>query len=610
MDIGDACKCGRDSGMANDSQNSLPHSRSILALNIIAYSYLVFIIFSFTPWTNNLDEIKVAALFVGGPILLCLYLFFAARGELRLFPKVPLAILVGYTAVLLLSTLMAGKPYSWAGKIEQMKNLAFLGGFFMFFGLMRTRRDISRSLFLWTLFAFGTAIFGLFHYVGGFELLEKPYHDPMPAMQVLFKTLAKSKGEMFSTFLGQNLFATFLIMLIPILLGYVIIEKKRSRRVFAAITIGLMMICFILTRPRDIYFKGFMRRSILWKGAWEMFLHGPGGERWYEVKNPPLNPRSIIIGCGPASYRIIFPRYRNPNYYKYDISHLSLSSFNRFLDLLSETGIIGFACYIGFLCAFFASGLRLLRKTNEREKRIILLGIIFGMLVVCLVDIFRPSSRWESFAAVFWVMLGIGFGVFETMREEMHPAVPPTRIVHSLGILCLAAVLMAFFSGVYGVRYFISAIYNNKGLTEASKGENEISRFEYELSKQGTVNQKAKEYFLSAIAEYKQSLRFNPTFITSYYKMAHAYNAIGDEESALKTYQELQKYSPDYSQVHYNLGNMHLALAQKTKDQTVAGKLGEEALRELKIAAHMSNEESVQDVYHKCMEASKQFQGK
>jgi len=597
--------------MSSDSHNSSTLSFSFIALNIIAYGYLAFIIFAFTPLTNNLDEIKVAMLFVGGPILLGLYLLFAARGELRLFPIIPLAFLIGYAIVLLLSTLMSGYKYSWAGEIEQMKNIAFLGGFFMFFGLMRTRRDIFRSLFLWTLFAFGTAIFGLFHYVGGFELLAKPHHDPMTAMRVLFKTLAKTKGVMFSTFLGQNLFATFLIMLIPILLGYVIIEKKRSRRVFAAITIGLMMICFMLTRPWDLYFKQFAERSIFWKGAWEMFLHGPGGDRWYEVKNPPLNPRSIIVGCGPASYRIIFPRYRRPDYRRYDINHFSSSSQNRYLDVLSETGVLGFACYMGFLCYFFASGLRLLRKTNEREKRIVILGILCGILGVCLADIFTPSSRWESFAAVFWVMLGIGFGVFETMKEEMRPVAPPTRIVRILTIPCLAAILLAFFSGMYGVRYFISAIYNNKGLMEAGRGENEMSRFEYELAKQGTMNQKAKEYFLSAITDYKQALRYNPTFITSYYKMAHAYGSIGDEESALKTYQELQRYSPDYSQVHYNLGNMHLALAQKTKDRTVAGKHWEEALRELKIAAHMSSEESIQNIYRqKLEEASKQSQGK
>jgi tetratricopeptide (TPR) repeat protein len=247
--------------------------------------------------------------------------------------------------------------------------------------------------------------------------------------------------------------------------------------------------------------------------------------------------------------------------------------------------------------------------------RIIILGILCGMLFVCLVDIFRPSSRWESFAAVFWVMLGIGFGVLETMREEMRPAVPPTRIVRSLGILCLAAVLLAFFSGMYGVRYFISAIYNNKGLTEASRGENEMSRFENKMSMQG-MNQEAQEYqrakgyYLSAIADYKQALRYNPTFLTSYYKMAYAYNAIGDEESALKTYQELQKYSPDYSQVHYNLAAVHSALAQKTKDRTIAGNHWEEAIRELKIAAHMSSEKSFEDMYRKLLEASKQFQGK
>jgi tetratricopeptide (TPR) repeat protein len=155
---------------------------------------------------------------------------------------------------------------------------------------------------------------------------------------------------------------------------------------------------------------------------------------------------------------------------------------------------------------------------------------------------------------------------------------------------------------MYGVRYFIGAIYNNKGILEASMGEYEILKNE---------NQKLRQHYMSAIAEYKQSLRYNPTFITTYYKMAHAYNAIGDEESALKTYQELQRYSPDYSQAHFNLGIVHSALAQKTKDQTVAGKHREESLREFKIAAHMSSEESIQNMYRqKLEEASRQSQGK
>jgi len=596
--------------MSSDSQASPHLSRSILVLNIIAYGYLALIIFAFTPFTNNLDEIKVAALFVGGPILLYLYLIFAAKGELRLLTGTPLVLLVGYAVVLLLSTLMAGKTYSWAGRIEQMKNVACLGGFFMFFGLMRTKQDISRSLFILAILAFITAIFGLFHYLGGFELFVKYYFNPGTVVRILCESLAKSKGEMFSTFLGQSLFASFLIMLIPILPGYVIIEKKRRRRIFVSITIIMMIICFILTRPLDIYFKGFMKRSILWKGGWEMFIYGPGGNNWYEVKNPPLNPRTIIIGCGPASYRIIFPRYRSPDYYKYNISHVTLSSHNSYLDLLSETGILGFACLMVFLYAFFASGLRLLRRTNARKERIIICGILCGMLLVCLADIFTPSTRWESFAAVFWVMLGIGFGVFETMKKEMLTVISPKKFVRSLEIICGILVLLIFLeTGSYGIYYFIGAVYNNKGLVNASMGENLMTRNEYDKSKQDLTHV-AKAYYLSAISDYKRALWYNPTFLTSYYKMAHAYSQIGDENNAIKTYKELQRYAPDYSQVHYNLGVLHWALGQKTKDRTIAWKHWEEVLRELKIAAHMSNEEYVQDIYRKFVEADKQFQGK
>jgi tetratricopeptide (TPR) repeat protein len=142
-------------------------------------------------------------------------------------------------------------------------------------------------------------------------------------------------------------------------------------------------------------------------------------------------------------------------------------------------------------------------------------------------------------------------------------------------------VLISIVSAVYSVRYFKGAAANNKGLKYLS------------------INQYNK-----GVESFKRALRWNPTFITSYYKLAHAYNQLGDTEKALETYYDLARYAPDYSEIHYNFGVVHASLADRKGRKLQAGNLSEEeqmrlreeigdhkeaALEEFETASRMSN---------------------
>ena len=401
--------------MDDDRQNSMRNPRILIVLNIIAFFYLAFIIFAFTPYTNNLDAIKISAIFTGGPVLLFLYVFFAARGKLRLFPKSPLIPLLGYSAILFISTLAMGKSFIWAGWIALVKIVAYLGGFFIFFGIMRTKKDIFRSLFILILFAFGTSAFGLFHHYGGIDVLYKFFDFPRgqndSSLMILFQTFIYAKGYMMGTFMHNGVFAHFLLMLVPISLFFMIAEKGRRMRIFTSVAALLMIVCLILTRQLMINPASFSSsRAVIWKGGWEMFLHGPRGDNWYEEKQkPPLNPRTILIGCGSGSFGILFPRYRSPDYANYYISNVTLSAQNRYLDLLCESGILGFACYMGLIFTFFAMGIRRLRETKDGRMRLIILGFLCGVFVICFLDFFKQTAQWETFGVYFWIVLGMGF---------------------------------------------------------------------------------------------------------------------------------------------------------------------------------------------------------
>lgn len=689
-------------------QGETEMSGTVLLLNVLAFTYLGFVIFAFTPYTNNLDEIKVSALFFCGPIFLILYLILAATGHVKLFPVTPLIPLVGFALIMIISTLLAGKTYEWIAWIEQMQNIALLGGFFIFFGLMRNKMDVRRAFLIYTIFGLGTTIFGLFHYSGGFKLLQNLFFSGREGsetpMLILFITFKKSQDEMFSTILNRQFYAALLVMLMPLSTAFAIIENKSHALRYAAIASTIFMgiclylahskaslgaivviaIVFFILYKRYAHFKeiriphlgiwiagilliaftlGFFTadvgpeklktihrsvasRAIIWKGGWEIFLHGPGGEKWYETDNPPLNLRSIVIGSGPACFRILFPRYRNPDYNLHDISHVTLSSHNRFLDLLAENGILGFICYVGFLAIFFGMGIRRLLRVKDGELRVYIIALLCGVFGIYLTNIFSPNSRWAADGMNIWVILGLGFGLFEVASDDIKRSdaagesskgrktaifhsPPPPHLSTLFMVLAILILPIVFVSARYGVYYFIGAKLHNTGLLYAGFGEKYQSLIEQAQAEGNNSDDTARkikayeqvsdEAYRLAIDNYKKSLGYNPSFITTYYKLAHAYNAIGDMGNALATYHDLQVFAPDYSQVHFNLGIINSAMSQRKKILAMrengssqpgentqramllreAERLDEVALEEFKIAAKMSNMETEQDMYGK-----------
>ena len=671
---------------------------------LITFLYLALVIFSFSPYTFNLDEIKVTLLYSGGSILLFLYLVFVGMGALRLFKSRLLLILLGgYFLVLLISTLAAGKHYSWIGWEQLGFHIAILGGFFCSYGLIRENSDIRKAVFIWMLMGLGTTLFGLFHYAGGFAFLRKIFiapQDRLSRLAIMLGSFERFQDEMFSTILNRQFYAAFLVMLLPFAGAYALVEGRSHFRRYLGIAATILMgICLYLAHSKAssgaavimilaffiLYrkyagsgkiriphlgiwaigllviiltlmfftsdvggekFKTVERsvasRAIIWKGAVDMFLHGPGPDNWYELEESlPLSSRSLLIGCGPGSFRLIFPRYRSPDYHLHDISNVTLFSHNQFLDLLAETGILGFLFYVGFLLVFFMNGLRALKRFEKNELRVYAIAFLCSILGLMLSNIFSPNARWPIVAVNLWALLGFGFACFELcpgsgegrdfsqttgkrrIAKRGAPLPMPAALFWSLVLLVIPAV---FLCAKHGINYFRGAVYNNSGLYHKDilikMYENEIERLSYVSSQNPEKSKRAQEqiekYKRKVMENYKQSIVYfrkavsaNPFYITSYYKLANACSRVGDEDKSLETYLTLGKYAPDYSEIHYNLGAVYDTKANQIwrrmkKDKSLeqddalvqkAKAYEQKALLELKIAARMSNKPERQKAY-------------
>lgn len=671
----------------------------------LTFFYLGLVVYAFTPYTHNLDEIKVLILHFGGPILLLCYLFFAAQGHLRMFPRSLFIPLGAFFLVLLVSTLLAGKHYSWVGWPQIAFHISLLGGFFCGFGLMRTKRDIHRILFIWMLLGLGTTVFGLFHHAGGFKLLLKVFitkDNLYTPIGILFQTFVSAQDDMFSTILNRQFYAAFLVMLLPLSTAYSIVEERSHFWKYIGIaTTFLMAICLYLAHSKAssgatvvvavaffLLYKFFARykkiriphfgiwlaglliigatlgiftsdvgpekfktihrsvasRVIIWGGGWDMFLYGPGPDNWYELEGkPPLNLRSLLIGCGPGTFRLIFPRYRTPDYYLHDISNVTLYSHNRFLDLLAENGLLGFLSYMILVAAFFIKGMKGILRSNDGEMRVYNIAFLCSILGILLSNIFSPNSRWVVVGTNLWAIWGMGFGAISLSLQKKIDSPPKTRAAlksiptpsHTVANIFLGLIIIllpvVFLCLRYSIYYFKGAKYNNTGLTYSKMGETYMEEREKMLH---TINENpdnasvaerirvlSEEYYQVAIAAFNKALSCNRTFITTYYKLAHAYNSVGDVEASLRTYEELQKYAPDYSEIHFNLGVVHSVLAQEKKRLLAnlsaqrRSQILEEitrhdeiSLKEFQIAARMAKKEQIRLMYAKKLIMSQKYE--
>lgn len=133
-----------------------------------------------------------------------------------------------------------------------------------------------------------------------------------------------------------------------------------------------------------------------------------------------------ILGIGPGNdaFNAVYPRYQRTGF-------TALSAYSIFLEILVETGIVGFTCFLWLLLVTFNQGwtrLQQLRQAGDREGFWLMgaIATIVGMLTHGLVDTvwYRPqvSTLWwlmiALVASYYWVSTRSPASVVATDHPE------------------------------------------------------------------------------------------------------------------------------------------------------------------------------------------------
>lgn len=336
--------------------------------------------------------------------------------------------------------------------------------------------------------------------------------------------------------------------------------------------IGSLNEGFVMEQMKD-FGNPLNSRRVIWTGAWGIWKDHP------------------ILGAGLKSFLVLFPEYRQPDYFLYEISHVTIFAHCFFLDVLAESGMLGFVSLMAFLAFMYLKATkRALREIDWRD-RMVAICTIGGVTGFFLSNLTSPNARWPICAGVIWAVLGVMAGIInrrmgsEKSEKDVHHWVPSEKGRMIILALALLSVGGWGYTLVFAIDHFKGSMRNNEGLQVL--GNPPVQKGMLSQTRQATIDNYLKfqaeqdpkkkgqlfeqfqnsknlynKYRNMGLALFTEALEFNPHFITSYYKKA-SIESMGvdptagpkaeDLLKALRTYEELRQYAPDFSQVRFNL---------------------------------------------------------
>ncbi|MCC6546579.1 O-antigen ligase family protein [Candidatus Sumerlaeota bacterium] len=302
-----------------------------------------------------------------------------------------------------------------------------------------------------------------------------------------------------------------------------------------------------------------------------------------------------VLGGGPGSYRILFPQYRSPDYHMARISNVTTYSHNWLLDLMAETGVLGTAAYLLFLFALMLHAWKAIRTCPDMILRTCVIGCVIGVLSLLGGSMTTPMSRWPVGVVALHSMIGMAMGIVslalakQVKRSRGFEYVEPLPLLWDRGRTIRGTLLAA--SLAYVIHATVSARATFLASYEHNEGVKLVELPEHYFGKSGLAEDPRVIAMINeGVAHFKKSLEYDPARPTTYYKMAHAYNRLGQEAPSLECYLALQKYFPDYAEIHYNLGVIYYNMALDAKSRMEAAQARhEDAEAEAQRAEMLNN---------------------
>ena len=303
------------------------------------------------------------------------------------------------------------------------------------------------------------SVYGLRQYLFSFPYAIEYIQQSSMSQEIRdYSILLLSKQRIFSLFFSPNLFAVYLICLLPLaycLIAPEIPHKKKMidswKSVLGLLSLLLFLLCLFLTRSIGaiaslvigfllflVIFYGSMRKrikvlSLLALGivfvfgaliVWSRFdyffnlLHPENSvvqRLFYWQTTLKVIKNNWLWGVGPGNFRFFYTHYMNPLATETRFAH------NLFLQIFAETGVVGFT---GFLLFINATGVIIVKTFLRRGSSNGLLlqkCCAMGVGFFLIHNMFSYSFFQSESEFLLWVFLGIIVGCPAPQSSQHAP---------------------------------------------------------------------------------------------------------------------------------------------------------------------------------------------
>lgn len=298
-------------------------------------------------------------------------------------------------------------------------------------------------------------------------------------------------------------------------------------------------------------------RKLLWRSAEGMIRAKPG------------------TGYGPGTFQLQYHPFqlalRGPKGYGTDVEWRSKHTYNDFLQIGAETGLVGLGLWLMALGAMFAGAWRGAKERGpEGAGEIAAVFAFFACGVLFQYPIYNAAA-----AALAMAVLGAlqRAQPFPKSDPRPEPETTPARII----AFAVPAVIVILIAAIWIYVPYLAYKYSNKGIELSNEGKpksalkmqsravklmpgNPNFQFLYALSLLNLVEQDPYNYD-RAVAALQLSLKSFPYNASAYQRLAFAYQNQGEFKKAIEALEQAEKY---YYGDRYDIEIRIIRLLQQT----------------------------------------------
>ncbi len=260
-------------------------------------------------------------------------------------------------------------------------------------------------------------------------------------------------------------------------------------------------------------------RPYYYQGAWRMWLEEP------------------IVGLGLGMFAIRFPEFRSKELSLYQPfkRHYLGHTHNEYLEILSETGLIGFLFYGFILFYVFRTLWKAVLYQRSREN-LILVGFGCAILGLLIHNLFTVTLRQSPIVFLFWSFVGISVGY--AWYQKAAPS--PKRTIFCSVLYILLPVISIFIYS-QGMRYYVGDVLMRRGHDYIA---------DMDIQKSVSFNREQME---QAAVRLHASIPLAPDRIEPHLWLATGYYKFKDYHQARESYLSLEKLHPSFTSTPMNL---------------------------------------------------------